>query len=337
MTTIDHDIVARHEACAEYLRGITGQVERGEYWQEWSSRFGVRMTTEGIENLGEHYFPYPAEEPTPHFAGGAVSRSDIDLALKFPPRKATKLTSDHFELARQKFHLCDRTIRHNYYLDRITLETGNRSRMLEIGGGAGILSSLFHAEHGCSNIIIDLPEMLILSSAFILTLFPDRRIILPNELGKSLSPDEYDFALIPANMTQMVRPLSFDLIVNTASFMEMDFHEVKAYFDLIDETLEDGGYFFCSNRMRKRTNFFKYPWKQLRHTEDVFVERCRTRPMQPKKNQFADRLVRRHSSLPTFIPFRTFLKSLFWGRWAPSALFQRGLPNYHRDNYLGFL
>ena len=339
MTAIPKEIVSRHTECARFLRAVSPQVERGEYWSDFSKKIDLEMTSDGILNHGANYFPIPLESETPPpLSGRVVPRTEIPLAKQFLPRKRTALTDDYFEFGNARYKLCDRITRHNYYFDRITLETGKISSMLEIGGGAGILSSIFNLEHGCSNVIIDLPEMLLVSSAFLLSLFPDKNILLPNEIGESNSISGYDFALVLANSTDAVRSLSFDLAVNTASLMEMTYPEVTGYFDLINHVLKPGGFFFCSNRMRKQTNFFKYPWDALENTEDVFIERCKTRTLTPKKNQFADRLVQRLGERDSRTsPLKNFLKLLFWGRWAPSALLQAGLPDYHRDKTFGVL
>ena len=337
MTALSKEIVRRHTECAQYLRTISPQVKRGEFWSSYSKDFDVELTPDGILNHGVNYFPIPLEaDMDPPLSERVIPRSEIPFAKRFLPREKTALTDAYFEFGRKRFKPCDRITRHNYYFDRITLETGKITSMLEIGGGAGILSSIFNLEHGCSNVIVDLPEMLIVLSAFLLSMFPDKKILLPNEIGQSNSISGYDFALVVANSTEAVRSLSFDLAVNTASFMEMNDGEVAGYFDLINSVLKPGGFFFCSNRMRKKTNFFKYPWSALENTEDVFIERCRTRSLTPKKNQFADRLVQRYDGPGSgSSSFKTLFKQLFWGRWAPSALLQAGLPDYHRDKTFG--
>lgn len=335
---LSKELVDRHTECARFLRAVSPQVERGDFWSSYSKKFDVELTPGGILNHGVDYFPIPLDSDAPPPCPGGWFPGQRSPCRSNSPREQTVFTDAYFEFGNERFKPCDRITRHNYYYDRITLETGKISSMLEIGGGAGILSSIFNLEHGCSNVIVDLPEMLIVASAFLLSMFPDKNILLPNEIGQSDSISGYDFALVLANSTDAVRSLSFDLAVNTASFMEMNDSEVSAYFGLINDVLKPGGFFFCSNRMRKKTNFFKYPWDALENTEDVFIERCRTRTIVPRKNQFADRLVQRLGERDSRTSaLKNFLKHLFWGRWAPSALLQAGLPDYHRDKTFGVL
>jgi len=118
--------------------------------------------------------------------------------------------------------------------------------------------------------------MLILSSAFLLYLFPNARILLPNEFepGKE-NISNYDIILIyPEQIKDMEWGDEVDLAVNIASFMEMDYEEVKYYFQLIDNQLKIGGFFFCSNRS-KVTLFEKYPWDDYKNFKDVYFEKCK--------------------------------------------------------------
>lgn len=82
--------------------------------------------------------------------------------------------------------------------------------------------------------------------------------------------------------------IKVDLAVNIASFMEMDFTEVERYFALIDQHLEVGGYFFCSNREEKITVYEEYPWNEYGNYRDVFYESGRFKTS--RKNPFLDRL-----------------------------------------------
>jgi hypothetical protein len=86
-----------------------------------------------------------------------------------------------------------------------------------------------------------------------------------------------------------------DLGINTASFMEMEYGEVKRYFALLDRCLKVGGYFFCSNKDKKITTFNEYPWDKYKNYQDVYYENSRFTYM-TRRGIFIDRLRRKVSS-----------------------------------------
>ena len=138
-------------------------------------------------------------------------------------------------------------------------------------------------------LIIDLPEMLILSSALLTYLFPEERILFPHEVDEQAEKIlDYDIILLHPLQIPYLQNVKADLAVNIASFMEMDSAEVERYFALIDKHLELGGYFFCSNRDEKITVFEEYPWNEYNNYRDVFSESCRFSAS--RKHPFSDRL-----------------------------------------------
>jgi len=99
---------------------------------------------------------------------------------------------------------------------------------------------------------------------------------------------DYDIILMHPLQVPYLKDVTADLAINIASFMEMDSDEVKYYFELIDQHLEVGGYFFCSNRDEKVTVYEEYPWNEYDNYQDIFYEKCRFRSI--RKRAFRDRL-----------------------------------------------
>lgn len=145
--------------------------------------------------------------------------------------------------------------------------------MLEIGAGAGILTMLFHHDFGAKIVIVDLPEMISFSSACVHYVFPEAKMLLPNEVEGSIDYNEYDFVFLWPNQTNYLSDDGFDLAINSGSMCEMKNSEIAFYFDVIQRVVKNGGLFYCSNRLSKNPHamgvgdsetreFFKYSWNK---------------------------------------------------------------------------
>jgi hypothetical protein len=90
----------------------------------------------------------------------------------------------------------------------------------------------------------------------------DTEIQVVNKFDELNSKNKKLF-LIPANKKDILKEQNIDLFVNIVSFQEMDFHEVKKYFEIIKS---NKSYLYCCNREKKilsnkETLIFKeYPW-----------------------------------------------------------------------------
>ena len=132
---------------------------------------------------------------------------------------------------------------------------------------------MLHDQLNTKNIIIDIPEVLLCSIAFVMTVFPNKKILLPNEVNENHDLSQYDFVfLLPRQKTIIIKD-SIDLCINTAGFMEMKYFEIKEYFDLINLVTKKNKYFLCVNRLRKKTFFKKYPWHKLNYFKCHHIRR----------------------------------------------------------------
>ena len=126
----------------------------------------------------------------------------------------------------------------------------------EIGAGNGNLMVLLKHHFNSKCIIdIDLPEVLILSIAFIENLFPNAKILLPNEINKKINVDtlsSYDFIFLTLNQIKLLDDNLIDLFINIASFQEMNMSQIKEYINLIQRTGKENSYFYCSNVVEKK-------------------------------------------------------------------------------------
>lgn len=159
---------------------------------------------------------------------------------------------------------------YSYYIFNILnfyLKDKSNMNVLEIGGGNGNLMSVIH--DNCPNVTIfdvDLPETLSSAILFIKDLYPDSKIILPNEIqDKDLI--KYDFVFMTPSQLESIQDNTFDLAVNLSSFQEMTKKQVSEYFSLISRSLKNNACFLTVNRAEKLfdesepSRFSEYPWR----------------------------------------------------------------------------
>lgn len=171
---------------------------------------------------------------------------------------------------------------HNYCLLYPHIKDIKNFKYFEVGAGSGLLSMFLRHDLGAKNVILDLPEMVSYSSACVHQVFPDARILLPNEISGDIKYDDYDYVFLLPDQAEYLPDDYFDLAVNCMSMCEMRREEIEFYFEVIQRVVKDGGYFFCSNRLRKNpdqipttdtitplmpevagtNHFFQYPWNK---------------------------------------------------------------------------
>lgn len=151
------------------------------------------------------------------------------------------------------------------YLERIALlhESGALERVrgsppgknpliLEIGAGFGGLA--YHLKGLVPRgrfVLVDLPESLLFSAIYLMTLFPDQRNVLvtsPETIARDLG--EPGFTFVPNHFCHRLPDsgMRVDLAINTLSMSEMLEGQVRAYCALIRECLAPGGVFFEQNQ-----------------------------------------------------------------------------------------
>ena len=151
----------------------------------------------------------------------------------------------------------------SHYFHEIKKIIKDNDICLDVGSGSGLLQFIIHQNKKTTNIFIDLPESIQSSIALCFTLFPDSKIILPNEInGDYLNIKDYDFIFLLPNQKHLIKNSSVNFCVNTRSFMEMDIDEVNDYIKYFNNILKTEGYCLISNRVVKRTYFFSYNFKK---------------------------------------------------------------------------
>lgn len=160
---------------------------------------------------------------------------------------------DYAELVHIKFYLHIR----NKIKNKINF-------ICEIGGGFGSLARIFLNQFNSKYILIDLPEANLISSYFLQSHFPNKKLFLYDDYCKKKEKnsiidekclEENDiFILPPWTLNSFSEKIKFDMYINTYSFMEMKKETLKEYFDFIHQHSKIGSYFLNINRYRKDTS-----------------------------------------------------------------------------------
>ncbi|MAW17709.1 MAG: hypothetical protein CMJ01_04065 [Pelagibacteraceae bacterium] len=180
------------------------------------------------------------------------------------------------------YEINDHIIRSYYYLNILNsyLDLNKNLSVIEIGGGNGNLISLIKS-HFKSNCVIDidLSETLLLAVTYLNHLFPNSKILLPNEINFSIDEkimNEHDFIFLKPSQINLIKENSIDLSINSSSFHEMNKMQISEYVQLIQNVSKKGAYFFNTNSVEKipydgdkslpefkktpPTRFFEYPY-----------------------------------------------------------------------------
>lgn len=177
---------------------------------------------------------------------------------------------------------------HYYYQNLLRLFTTNCkiATVMEIGAGNGNFPSvIFHDWAPVRMILVDLPETLTVAIPFLANLFPQARMVLPHEIPSTGLGEDFDFAFLTVDQLHLVADSLVDLSVNCHSFQEMTREQIAIYFEFVQRTTCDGGFFFVANRVEKipcgpdaysvtqkdpPNRFAEYPWAP--HNEVLVYE-----------------------------------------------------------------
>lgn len=125
-------------------------------------------------------------------------------------------------------------------LYRLGLRDGDH--VVEIGAGyGGLAETLIKPRPNLRYTIIDLPETLIFSAAFLQTHFPNASCYMyrPGDDPKNIDWDKYQFAFLPNYRADWLRMMPrSQWALNTVSFAEMSRDQLCRYRDLLAETLD---------------------------------------------------------------------------------------------------
>ena len=140
--------------------------------------------------------------------------------------------------------------------------TNEPKRILEIGGGYGALAHKLKKRYSNTTIyLIDLPEAGLLQSYYLSSIYKEKKFFLYEDFKKNKDQldinylESFDFVILPPWCLEKIKFKEFfDLVINTRSFMEIKFNEIKSYFDYIHMTIKSEGIFYNVNKYEKNTS-----------------------------------------------------------------------------------
>ena len=309
MDLVPEDLILRF---SEFKKNIQKQnFSYGKFWNVASKTFNVELTKNGFLNKGErNYFPaiYEKGKNFNHFLY-------TDTKKNFKKIKTIR-TKEYTEINLKKFCSPKNSNGATYIANNFFDIIDNKidyvpKKILEIGAGSGVLSSILKNEYDSQITIIDIPLVLTCSIAFLMYVFPEKTFCLPNEIGnKELKNFDFIF-LFPQQLKYLNKSDEQDLIINSQSFMEMDYKEVDDYFNFINKKVKNNGYFFCSNRTRKINKFFDYPWFKLNNFKKIHIAINKTHKVM-KGSTIIDFLLRKNINQTYKKNNLTFLERLYY-------------------------
>ena len=149
------------------------------------------------------------------------------------------------------------SLRHAYRAEEIkNCLIGLKEKIVvEIGGGYGglgyqLISKLENYKNN-KFILFDIPEVIAISSAFLLTSFPNKKIRLYGE-GSISDTSDFEIGIFPHFKIDDLQEDSIDLFYNSCSFSEMDSVSARKYISIIEKCCRK---YFMHDNHEKNFNF----------------------------------------------------------------------------------
>jgi len=156
--------------------------------------------------------------------------------------------------------LNSRVLRYAYYSSQIkthtNLNTDKQNFILDIGGGYGGLVRLLKNIYCKSTfVLVELPELCMLSNFFLKKCFPNKKIGLVNDFinKKEITSEDlnkFDFVVLPQSFMELFSDNLFDLVINTTSLGEMTEKTQNFYINNIERICSS--FFYSMNRSNTR-------------------------------------------------------------------------------------
>ena len=255
-------IIAAYKASKQAQGQAALPFEIWGVWSEWISvNCKILITVleaediEGLSNLLENLFRDECTIGTSGYENYIYNSSPLgSFYIKYVwSRYRDKLLSLDFDLQRIDFPpvgnqmgiLLDgkvisiETLRHAYRAVEMCelLRDVPKAINVEIGGGLGGQSyqTIQMSEQVSKSLLFDIPEVAAISSYFLLSAFPNKRVRLLGEGSVSVDLcEEYDVAVFPHFTINLLPNLSIDLFYNSCSFSEMDRASSREYLSIIE-------------------------------------------------------------------------------------------------------
>tara|TARA_B110000196_G_C21098952_1_gene641557 strand:+ start:56 stop:1069 length:1014 start_codon:yes stop_codon:yes gene_type:complete len=193
-----------------------------------------------------------------------------------PPTPFITLDNVHAEFGKkhQDFTIYKAAFFLNEIMNSINSYDFNKKNIIEIGPGTGNLIRLIKSKYTKTNFcIVDIKSSIIFSILNLLYRFQNSTFILPNELSNIdktlIFKKNFEFVFLNNDQLNYLPNKFFNFGINTMSFQEMHYKQIKDYFNLLRKILVLDNFFYCVNAVEKpmivnnvnqSIRFHEYPW-----------------------------------------------------------------------------
>lgn len=131
---------------------------------------------------------------------------------------------------------------------------GKATCVMEIGAGFGALAfHLLSIIGGNRYVIVDLPESIACSAAYLAVARPDltQKIMTREDAEQDRAMQGYDVIFVPNHLLPTMAGLdaSMDVVINVMSLSEMSSGQVSGYAEIVARSLAPGGVFYEQNHV----------------------------------------------------------------------------------------
>lgn len=181
-------------------------------------------------------------------------------------------------------------IEYRYYAGEIQrlLNDIDNPIICEIGSGIGnqAYSVLANSERKMTYVLLDIPEVLVLASYFLMLALPDKKVLLYGEAPlDSNTLHQYDIILMPNFVLSELKNKSIDLVFNSCSLSEMDSVTSEEYVHQIER--------ICLKYFMHVNHTARFTWQEEGRTitnipaDKIEPDRSRFRLIYQKPRRFA--------------------------------------------------
>jgi putative sugar O-methyltransferase len=240
--------------------GKEGFLDREDLW----ANFRRNVITKGLDNAN---VPEEAVPRVREKCQAIYERIAPDLPETLRPFLEESPIGNPRVLEVEGLRLTQSSLEYTYMLSHLAPYLESVKVVVDVGGGYGGLARLIKlARPGIRLVLLDLPETNAIQTYFLANAFPGAALLGLSDVVAMLEIDvstlDFDFLVLPGQLFERIRPLSFEAVINTRSMMEMDLPTVGFYIDQIQRKLAPGGFFYCVNRYEKKTRLRDYPFDE---------------------------------------------------------------------------
>ncbi len=182
-----------------------------------------------------------------------ASKIDKEILASISESMAGNYKSITYRGNRLSEQLLQNLVVANDIIKHVPFSSNRRNIILDIGVGFGGSSRILHYyTPNTTQILIDLPETLLLTAYFLKYNFPNKKIALLEDIYPYLDDlesviEDYDFIIVPPFILDYIQDKSIDLVINASSLAFMSKEYLDYYLKETKRVLKSRAYFYSLN------------------------------------------------------------------------------------------